>query len=106
MGLPTQTGNATSGQWLLRRIRSILALGGIGTGALVIALAVAQPINPSWIQPLVGLLLFWAVMGFVAGWPIGLVAVPVSIMIVAKSNDDIGHLRAGREAKHHWNSAA
>ena len=60
MGLPTQTGNATSGQWLLRRIRSILALGGIGTGALVIALAVAQPINPSWIQPLVGLLLFWA----------------------------------------------
>ena len=60
MGLLTQAGNATSGQWLLRRIRSILALGGIGTGALVIALAVAQPINPSWIQPLVGLLLFWA----------------------------------------------
>src|SRR4051812_34886568 len=45
---------------------------------------------------LTGLLLFWAAMGFVAGWPIGLVAVPVSIMILAKSNDDIGHLRAGR----------
>jgi glycerol-3-phosphate acyltransferase PlsY len=54
----------------------------------------------------VALLTFWAVMGFIAGWPVGLVSVPVSVMILAKSNDDIGHLRAGRESKHHWNSAA
>jgi glycerol-3-phosphate acyltransferase PlsY len=55
---------------------------------------------------IVALVLFWALLGLVGGWPIGMVAIPVSIMILAKSNDDIGHLRAGREPKHHWHPQA
>ena len=55
---------------------------------------------------IVAVCLFWVVMGLVAGWPVGLLSLPASIMILAKSNDDIGHLRAGRDTKHHWKSAA
>ena len=55
---------------------------------------------------LVALVLFWALLGFIAGWPVGLVAVPVSIMILLKSRADFDRWRAGQEPKHHWNTAS
>lgn len=55
---------------------------------------------------LVALVLFWAFLGFVAGWPVGLIALPASVMILAKSRDDFLRWRLGHEPKHHWNSAA
>lgn len=51
---------------------------------------------------LIALLLFWIVLGLVAGWPLGLISLPASFMILAKSRDHVTRLRAGLEPKHHW----
>jgi len=45
-------------------------------------------------------------LGFVAGWPLGGIALPGCIMILERSRDVLRRVRAGEEAKHHWNSPA
>jgi hypothetical protein len=50
------------------------------------------------------LALFWIVLGFVAGWPIGLVTLPASLMILERSRDELRLVRSGAVPKHHWRS--
>ena len=50
----------------------------------------------------VGLALFWAALGFVAGWPLGLIALPACVMVLERSRADLEQVRRGTDAKHHW----
>ena len=52
----------------------------------------------------VGLAGTWALLGLIAGWPIGLIALPVSVMVLERTRDELKLVRSGEAAKHHWKS--
>ena len=105
-------------QWPIHNRES----GRLGLAVAGGALTVLTPISPVvwgvlWgigfvltgyrlVGRLIALVLFWLVLGLVAGWPLGLIALPASFMILAKSRDEIARLRAGLEPKHHWRAEA
>ena len=53
---------------------------------------------------LVGLALFWLALGFVAGWPLGLAALPACAMVLERSLPDYHRWRRGELPKLNWNS--
>jgi glycerol-3-phosphate acyltransferase PlsY len=67
----------------------IWALGFVMSGYIVVGRALA-------------LIFFWAALGFIAGWPLGLIALPSSLMVLERSRDELRRIRAGGVAKHHW----
>ena len=45
-------------------------------------------------------------LGFIAGWPLGWLAVPGCLLVIERYHDALRRIRAGEEPKHHWNSPA
>lgn len=52
----------------------------------------------------VGLLATWVLLGVIAGWPIGLIALPASVMVLQRTRDDLRLVQSGEAPKHHWKS--
>ncbi len=52
----------------------------------------------------VGLVLTWVLLGLIAGWPIGLIALPPSLMVLERSLPELRLVRSGEAPKHHWKS--
>jgi len=94
-----------SGQWVLLGaiaevtpvappIWAVLwGVGFVASGYFAIGKAVATLLLPP-------------VLGFVAGWPLGWIALPGCAMVVERSRNTIREARAGGEPKHHWNSSS
>ncbi len=94
-----------SGQWaLLGAIAEVTpvapvlwavlwGIGFVASGYLTIGKAVATALLP----PL---------LGFVAGGPLGWIALPGCVMVLERSREAIRQARAGGESKHYWNSAS
>lgn len=55
---------------------------------------------------LVALVLFWIVLGVIAGWPLGFISMAPSFMILTTSRGELARLRLGQEPKHHWRADA
>ena len=55
---------------------------------------------------LAGVALMWLVLGFIAGWPLGLAALPASWFILQRLRPDYERWRRGELPKLHWNSDA
>jgi glycerol-3-phosphate acyltransferase PlsY len=51
---------------------------------------------------LLALVFFSLALGFVAGWPLGLISLPACVMVLERSRADFGRVVRGEEAKHHW----
>jgi len=45
-------------------------------------------------------------LGFVAGWPLGLIAIPACVMLLDRGRADLRRIRAGEEPKHYWRGEA
>jgi len=65
------------------------AVGFTASGFLTLALVVATA-------------LFAPALGFVAGWPLGLIALPACVMVLERQRAALSRVRAGVESKHHW----
>ena len=52
----------------------------------------------------VGLLATWILLGLIAGWPIGLIALPASVMVLQRTRAELRLVRSGEAPKHHWKS--
>jgi glycerol-3-phosphate acyltransferase PlsY len=94
-----------SGQWaLLGAIAEVTpvapplwgllwGIGFVASGYFAIGKAVATALLP----PL---------LGFVAGGPLGLIALPGCVMVLERSRELVRRARAGEEPKHYWKSAS
>lgn len=97
-------------------------IGRSGQWALLGALAWVSPVGPpiwlaGWalgfvvsgykaIGNALGTALVPPLLGFVAGGPIGWIALPGCIMVLERSREVIRRARDGAEPKHYWNSAS
>jgi glycerol-3-phosphate acyltransferase PlsY len=66
-------------------------VGFVASGYFTIAKAAATALLPP-------------VLGFVAGGPLGWIALPGCAMVLERSREAVRQARAGGEPKHHWNS--
>jgi glycerol-3-phosphate acyltransferase PlsY len=72
---------------------ALWAIGFVATGYLAMGRVAAAALLP-------------LLLGFIAGWPIGGIALAGCVMILERNREVIRRVRAGEEPKHHWNSAA
>ena len=94
-----------SGQWvLLGAIADVTpvapplwavlwGIGFVASGYFTIGKAVATALLPP-------------VLGFVAGWPLGWIALPGCAMVLERSREAVRRAQSGEEPKHYWNSAS
>ena len=94
-----------SGQWALLGAIAVVTpvapplwavlwgIGFVASGYFAIGRAVATAALP----PL---------LGFVAGGPLGWIALPGCVMVLERSRELVRRARAGGEPKHHWKSAS
>ena len=68
-------------------------LGFVASGYFAVGKAVATALLPPF-------------LGFVAGGPLGWIALPGCAMVLERSRDVVRRARAGEEPKHYWNSAS
>jgi glycerol-3-phosphate acyltransferase PlsY len=71
----------------------VWAIGYVASGYLPVGTAAATVLLP-------------VVIGYVAGWPFGLVVLPVSLLILERHRDVLKRILAGREEKHYWRGGA
>ena len=86
LGAISQVSPVTVPAWGL-----LWGIGFVASGYFVVGRAVATALLP-------------LVLGLVAGGPIGWIALPGCVMVIERSREALKAVRAGTEAKHHWNS--
>ncbi len=65
------------------------AIGYVASGYLTVGSAAATALLPF-------------VLGYFAGWPFGLVVLPVCLLVLERHRDELRRILAGGEPKHYW----
>ena len=65
------------------------AVGYVASGYLTVGTAAATALLP-------------LAVGYFAGWPFGLLVLPVCLLILERHRDPLRRIMAGSEPKHHW----